>query len=82
MSISVEHAGGRCLPAGCEPLCHISSEYPRLRYSKVRGAQRLPCTGKVCGLIIWSVDEDDAAINHPIFISPAWRVAIEVAGDE
>ena len=60
--------------------------------SKVRGAQRLPRTGKVCGLIIWSVDEDEAVLNHPIFylfsfaieisISPAWRVAIEDAGDE
>ena len=61
---------------------------------EVRGAQRLPCTGKVCGLIIWSVDEDEAVLNHPIFykillssaieisISPSWRVAIEVAGDE
>ena len=60
--------------------------------SKVRGAQRLPRTGKVCGLIIWSVDEDEVVLNHPVFyllssateisISPAWRVAMEVAGDE
>ena len=57
--------------------------------SKVRGAQRLPRMGKVCGLIIWS---DEVVLNHPVFyllssaieisISPAWRVAIEVAGDE
>ena len=60
--------------------------------SKVRGAQRLPRIGKVCGLIIWPVDEDEVVLDHPIFyllssaieisISPAWRVAIEVAGDE
>ena len=31
VSLSVEPAGGRCLPAGCEPPCHISSEYPHLQ---------------------------------------------------
>ena len=60
--------------------------------SKVRGAQRLSRTGKVCGLIIWSVDEDEAVLNQPVFyllssaieisISSACRVGIEVAGDE
>ena len=30
VSLSVQPTGGRCLPAGCEPPCHISSEYPRL----------------------------------------------------
>ena len=60
--------------------------------SKVRGAQRLPRTGKMCGLIIWSVDEDEVVLNHLVFyllssaieisIYPAWRVAMEVAGDE
>ena len=47
---------------------------------------------KVCGLIIWCVDEDEAVLSHPIFyllssaieisISPAWRAAVEVAVDE
>ena len=47
---------------------------------------------KVCGLIIWSADEDEAVLNHPVFYllasaieisrSPAWRVTIEVTGDE
>ena len=60
--------------------------------SKVRGAQRLPRMGKMCGLFIWSVDEDEVVLYHPIFyllssaieisISPAWRVAIEDASDE
>ena len=72
------------------PLAHFLNILPC--DGKVRGAQYLPHTRKVCGLIIWSVDEDEAVLNHPVFcflssaieisISPAWRVAIEVAGDE
>ena len=90
VSLSVEPAGGHCLPAGCEPVTYLLNILTC--DSKVRGAQRLPRTGKACGLIIWSVDEDEAVLNHPIFcllsfaieisISPAWRVAIEIAGDE
>ena len=91
MSLSVEPAGGRCLPAGCElPVTYLLNIHAC--DSKVRGVQRLPRTGKMCGLIIWSVDEDEAVLDHPVFyflssaieisISPAWRVVIEVTGDE
>ena len=31
VSLSVDPAGGRYLPVGCKPVCHISSEYPCLR---------------------------------------------------
>ena len=46
----------------------------------------------MCRLMIWSLDEVEAALNHPIFyllssaveinISPALRIAAEVTGDE
>ena len=49
------------------------------RDSKVRGAQRLPCTGKVCGLIIWSVDEDESVLNYPIFYKILLSSAIEIS---
>ena len=91
MSLSVELAGGRSLPAGVSlPVTYLMNILAC--DSKVRGAQCLPRTGKVCGLIIWPVDEDEAVLNHSVFyllssaieisVSPAWRVAIEVAGDE
>ena len=34
VSLSIEPAGGRCLPAGCKPPCHRSSGRPRLRQQR------------------------------------------------
>ena len=76
VSVLVELAGCRCLPAGCNPPCRIISGCPS--DSKVRDAQCLRRTGKVCGLIIWSADEGEAILNHPFFYLHPSAVAISI----